>query len=1441
MIRSEMRFYVISDLHLTQEGAEGELKSHMAKLCEKIRSSTPMNSVLLFIILGDVINRGDVRAYEEAEKFLHDIQSELTDFEVHFEFVPGNHDWADGTITPYNELIEHFKVAPFSDGSAYAKEYGGVNFIFANSTQEDYGKPGRLDLTKIKGLTRSDRQNVLCCHHGISHTYGDEHNIIENSAEVQSELADMGVRMVLHGHTHQAESRETVNGLCEIGCGSFAADLSGMDKIYNQFMVGYIRDGAVIHIERWLLVADGNSNWTQSVLYPYEQDFVDPSDIDKKHYELPSPYIARRVIPHEIFMRDPFEQGWYYDGTAVDLETAVKEQPYVLLLSDAGMGKSIEMQYLAGKLCDTPFFPFYFSLCNYSGGTIKALLPPTYQNLYPDRWMLLLDGYDEMQKGPRDEFHQQLNLLLNDGIYSMAHIVITARSNFCKAEVENRSRTFEGFTAYDLRPLDGEDIRTYLEENDIDAEEFQQAAAQSNVLQLLKNPFYLTRLAERFRKSHSLPGRHAVMEELVRDCFRWDDKKFWGEDLEDQFQAQQQTLMKMAFGMQLLQKQKLDDWDEYQALFDDKARRPAHFSGLIHKNGTAWAFTHNNFREYFAAKFVAGLPREDAIDYLYDGKGIRENWVNVLAYLSEMELDWDLHGWLAEYAPAAYVKFEPEHLSNETRFQTFYRIFQEAEEKCLWIDSDLCSLDELARFGCTWEVLAYLMDKVERPVHEMSQLCAISILQYLPDLFGRNDEIRRMLMSCSLSADSAVAGRCIQAMTKLRLDTEEVTDRLISHYWESEDNAIRWRLYELLTQTGRQDAHVDFFLRGIRYLGGNGQIVNAQVALEDGLGALSQPAAIMAAIRYLTVYDDHRLHRRGGILKTLCKTAAEQYEGGREEYYGEMLKGYVLAADTAYFDEAASIIFHFFEQTQTAERAVVELCNRYTLESNVFYALFAVGKHIDCLHTAYLEQRLSDPKLFAGILRRFADDDQYEAYRQMVGLPERPPRVDHAEERRRGEREYFASLFDREKVQALLEQLLRTTGLEDKTVEEVAEADQKIEYHSPLLKLQHALRWYKAPGSLGRDFFRDMDWDHFLCGEAARMIKNEQYKDATEEQKQGLHEAVQRLLGRNVLADGVSFHDNTCSVASVAGNVIFLISYFDFPVAREYILQMTPYPDIYFANGDEKSKYAFLETRLSPELLLEQIEKSVVEQRVQGFILTEFIQYCTKRESPAIKETAIALFQDEHTEDGGKYAIIDYLYKTSGSVCLEQVVLPKATEHQLLHIAYQCKGVSKEALKNAMERQFAASSSYELMKHLITMESDMALAAYIADSREKMEPCEQEQFFASGPTKAIETIRAPRFLPRLKELAELLFDPAFQDREIISLFSSLSEAFFRCGCVNAQETEGILEELRRTYIENETAVRFCSYTLDRIAREKRRQKNRPMTLRQVKKLFDQLQ
>lgn len=81
-----MRFYILSDLHLRAEVEAYKTSDRIKRLCSKIRQAADIGENILFIILGDIVDKGKELSFTTARDSLSLIQEELKDYAVKFEF-----------------------------------------------------------------------------------------------------------------------------------------------------------------------------------------------------------------------------------------------------------------------------------------------------------------------------------------------------------------------------------------------------------------------------------------------------------------------------------------------------------------------------------------------------------------------------------------------------------------------------------------------------------------------------------------------------------------------------------------------------------------------------------------------------------------------------------------------------------------------------------------------------------------------------------------------------------------------------------------------------------------------------------------------------------------------------------------------------------------------------------------------------------------------------------------------------------------------------------------------------------------------------------------------------------------------------------------------------------------------------------------------------------
>ena len=117
----------------------------------------------MFIVLGDIIDKGNIEGYVSAEKYFSSLRHEFKDYKIKFEFIPGNHDLVNGSLSDFDTFISKMGVDySFSNNPVVAKEYGNVNFIFADSNlSRDYKSSCEINLEEICLKVIKDKQNIL--------------------------------------------------------------------------------------------------------------------------------------------------------------------------------------------------------------------------------------------------------------------------------------------------------------------------------------------------------------------------------------------------------------------------------------------------------------------------------------------------------------------------------------------------------------------------------------------------------------------------------------------------------------------------------------------------------------------------------------------------------------------------------------------------------------------------------------------------------------------------------------------------------------------------------------------------------------------------------------------------------------------------------------------------------------------------------------------------------------------------------------------------------------------------------------------------------------------------------------------------------------------------------------------------------------------------------
>lgn len=1371
-----MRFFMISDLHLNKHGSKIANDNFQA-LYTKIRQESSPDEQLLFIVLGDIIDKGDKEGYSSAENYFTTLMQELHAYRVKFEFIPGNHDLVENNLSYFDGFIRKMGADySFSDNPVVAKEYSGVNLIFADSTlSRDYKAPGELDLEAIRSTIKKDKQNILFCHHALTHGSGDVHNCIKNGISVGFELRNMGINYLFHSHTHTCEITLSNNTVFEIGCGSISQDIKDMSLIYNQFSVGGIRDGKIVSIERWVKTKDGVSGFTYESLYPRQRKFADPETIGKKQYaDTPKPHIERLITQNQN------DNALNYNAR-VSLIKLLGENDRIFLLGDAGDGKTIELKKLAHDLYDTSYFPVYFSLRNYTGNEIKEIIPGAYCDLKPNRLVIILDGYDEIQEKYRNDFQGKLNVYMERN--PSVRVVVSSRRNFCKASENSKSRTLQGFEEYVFSRITDNDIQKYLNELEIDSNAFYNAVRNARVDRMIHTPFYLDGLAMIYLKQNQLPSKNKVMEEIIRQRFINDDEKFInGRNLSNEKLELFRCLEKLAFAIQLMGTTQITD-EEYQDIVPFEQRGLIKLSGLSSQINGSWLFTHNILREYLAAKCLVKMPYEKVLGYCCFDNCIKPSWLNTFGFVIGLSDDVQLKDWAIKYGGEALVKNYPDNLNNSERFEVFTRVFEKYEQNYINSYEGLCSEDELAEFACNIRGIEYLIQKINSPVSDYSLHNALRIMQHLPKNCGKKTAMRDCLVQFCEGYPhfKPYNYRCaIHAICSQNLSVPDITKQLMTIFGTSENDYIRTGMYEYLVHTNEQDNYVDYFLDGIRFVHyrlnlRDSRIGNESWALIEGLNAMSTAESISKVLIWFCDSENPDFYKYDEVFGTLVSKCSKLYKEGNHELFNVLYKCWLKSA-LHYRHKEVSAVSDFFRETDTYADVVLRLIGSDTSQGLYLVSVFESCPEIMVtMEHLYIEDKLPDSSVFAEFVKKYCRRAEYERFSKTIyniegkALPKLEPLVDYEQKEYETSCEYLSCLLDQGKYRKLIDALLTKAGDIDITVNRVSEVLTTSDYNSTLQKTIFSIARYSDSSWLVKDFFTYIRWRKFVLDEVYFIIKNDSVQ-LDESQKSAIIKMILDECAHGISDKAVSEHIYI---------VIRLLVIFDIALPQTELSMLTKIPWCDFSDSEEK-KFAYLERKYTRQPVIEQVVRDVKNGSYDQEILAHHIDYLRESGCEDIVDEAREICLQNSDNWSLRQSAIKYLYALFGHEYIEYEVLPNCDTDMIISIAQIVTDISRKELKSAMEKLYFVNHDTGLQRYLISFSSKIALEDYLKSIRITNSVVKTDGSVFEGTTEAISCITDPELIPLLEELWKITFNPGFEDREFNGLSSNLYKAYVNC-------------------------------------------------------------
>ncbi|SEO08593.1 hypothetical protein SAMN05192574_105249 [Mucilaginibacter gossypiicola] len=591
----------------------------------------------------------------------------------------------------------------------------------------------------------------------------------------------------------------------------------------------------------------------------------------------PTTFIAKAYMADPVIQRSlvAFEDQknkldiFFEQGPEIALNSLITGQKRIVLLGNAGSGKSIELGQLAHFYArkDTPFIPVYQKMNTYVEDPIEDFLPSGWDSIPERNALIILDGLDEVQP---QHFNTAVRQVLNfSDKYPELRMVISCRTNFYHFP-ENGSRgTLPEFSIYFFSDIPGNKLYGYADRYyNVDVMAFVKAAREEGFTELSKQPFFLNLLLKQFQTHQNLRvDRVEIMDMFIQERINLDQAHFeFTTNLKAQKQRIQNILKRLALSMEAMGRNYVT-YDELQIIIPE----PGDFELLkyataFQSSGTGiWGFDHNNIQEYLAASALMTLPLEKIQAFLsFNNKRIKPSWVNTLFFLMSIINDKQrkaLVNWIFEIEPEVLVKIEADKVDETTRFELFKRIFAYYKEQKVWLRSNKFTEKELAIFTPQDSGAEYLLNELNDSENlRITRLNALHVIRYLK-LNGTilNETVGGIKnFIVEFSADGYAVFDAVHTLEGLGLANRETIDYLMELFGNVGNQYIRAALYSIIINAALINDYIDYFLAGLlsdfdKTEREKVHLMDEGVLLREGLGLVTGYQALK---KILQVFKD---------------------------------------------------------------------------------------------------------------------------------------------------------------------------------------------------------------------------------------------------------------------------------------------------------------------------------------------------------------------------------------------------------------------------------------------------------------------------------------------------------------------------------------------------------------------------------------------------------
>ena len=1171
----------------------------------------------------------------------------------------------------------------------------------------------------------------------------------------------------------------------------------------------------------------------------------DIKKIERKDIELEK-YVNRFVISKESSEHNKRK-----------LLDVIEEKNKVILLSDAGKGKTVEIKKLVKDIenKDKNFFPFYCPLNTYVNEDITELIPPEYKDVYKENLVFILDALDEIEEKNRNTFVRKLERFCQQN--ESIKVIVTCRNNFYMNKSENFVGTLKDFDEYILCDIEKENINELLKTSQINENEFWREIETKKLDFMVLNIFYLKEIIDIYSKEKILPTKENLMDYILNRRYEADKNKYRNTiNLELYKNKMENALKKVALTLEILGKNYLTEQEYMELVSQDENRELLRYNSVFGKkeNGN-YSFIHNNFGEYLAAKKISEYDLNDIkeiVTYENLKSRIKPSWVNTLSFVVNKFKDPELIDWIISCMPEFITYIEIDVISIEKRKKILKALIERYNSKRLWFPYNI----KTHNLVNDRDDLKYIISIVEENEYYTTVGNALYILEGSKKLYGMDKEIKKVLLDVAqddnyTSYNKSVA---INLLADFSLGTYDDLIKIIEINKKNENSSLRRSYFYYCNTLKIINESIDIFIdrwdsnrNTIRKKNDNDDIYSWDEIQEinKAFNSITNTKSLNKAIDFFGTIQPHSHNEEDKIAVGLCNSIYNTHKEIKK-IINDLIKLYTKLEEQYDYTNMNALI-----KIIKSHNMLLEFFKQYLkLEHKYEYRVYETIIDDECMKYVYNQYKKHNCKdeITASILRCCNDKIKY--YKELKELYEKRTKkkienrviVDYNALKIESEKIFIEALFKKDNFIELIQDFIDEYGENGKIYLKKLK-DMKLREKIELNVKYKELLYFICCNFSEHDYidiqsFDSWNWDIVILDQIYKRMNNKNELELNIEQI----EVIESICQKGIKRCDFRTAQKKNKINRMCLYYWFFRNKYNFKYPENVLLDMLEFE---FSTGGERVGFGYIIENVEKNKIDKRVEENIKNRELPWQVFENHIEYCIENNISNCSESVGKYLKNKKNFENERILAAKYLIKY---MKLDKFIekyffnLEIKMQRNVIDLIYKKDSqILNEWLIERLNKTNRIENKMFFAQYLILADKKEGYEYYINYLKKNNRPYNEIRFYG-GINEKLSHISNISMVEWLMEILRITINPMFKDNDFNGLYNNVRKSIINIGSQNNNNYDIVNKKLTELFKSNQdnNDIVMISYILEELENEYCKNYMKTYSISDVKKKLVEL-